>query len=511
MTTVMFHNSPFSSSGHFSYELEVVTEDTVSTPAGRLRYFNFLQYHKNIPPICKLYGTRAPLGLDSAQISTHVKRLYCYIHPDKDPKKEEAYLQDLFQMVREAEEACRASKSGFVVSSSSLGGMHFIISSMKKNQWCQVKSLLMQEEHAGNAILDILSTIVFIHLGDFEAAVRRIPSQLTHVKHVLEKCKERLSSDLLALDVERRIIELISLLDMLRGVRELYENEKLSDWPSSELFDHVTPHRPLVLLKDCFKMKNDLLTYEKYLREAIRCCPSGIQSDNFYSEKQQLVAELTEHLKCHYPCEDTPVFLFIHKEMERLAPLACRKFIFDLQTTTLTEQNKEEIARLIDLFILENDTRYLNQLIDVLQKMCQKSVVGSGITTLLDCLSTKAGQAFNNLISHSKQTKDIIEQWVSRLQGWVYYQQNDKERAAHYFSKGQDFISFGCTLASMGRYAEALKAWSPYATTESTRYIFLVMNFCDTLCLPEDATCDRGQLGAVDDMQLGVLRSFLLT
>ncbi len=40
--------------------------------------------------------------------------------------------------------------------------------------------------------------------------------------------------------------------------------------------------------------------------------------------------------------------------------------------------------------------------------------------------------------------------WILRLKEWAFYLKNDKERAAHYFSQGRDFMNLGCVLAEMG-------------------------------------------------------------
>lgn len=494
--------------GDSPYLLEQVTEDLVKTAEGRRRYFDFLSHYREIEPVYKLYGVNAPSGsqFDLKIISAHAKKLCLHIHPDKGSTEE--YLTELFQMVWDAKIACEKTKTEFPAFASYSDNSHAIISLIKKNKWCQAKLLLARNSQVGNTVLDILFAAVCLRLGDFEAAIERIPPELTKIKITLEKCKEQFSTDFTATNVEERIYHLNLSIEMFQGLSEMYMSEKISGWPTPGYFDHVTPHRLFVLLKECFKSKNDPLMYERYLRDAIRHCPDGIQSDIFYFQKQQLINELNGYLEENYLLSDLLSISFIHDEMKRLAPLAYQKMLSAFQKTTLAEGHKQEIAILVDNLCSKGDPKYLDQLIYALETISAQSTFTS-LVDFVSLLSPQIGQGIVNYVGHSVETKDMFNLWLPRLKGWAYYLRNDKERAAHYFSQGRDYMNLGCTLVEMGCFAEALVQWNNISE-KTMQHVFLVMNFCDTLSLPESATYEREWLGPIDDHQLRVLSSFSL-
>lgn len=483
-----------------SYLLDQVTVDLVKTAEGRRRYFDFLSHHREIAPVHKLYGIKPPSQLDLKIVSVHVKKLCVHIHPDKNSIEE--YSSELFKMVWEAKEAY--GKNTFPTVGGYLCQPHAVISLIKNNKWCQAEILLRKNTQVGDTVLDLLFTAVCLCLGDFEGAIENVPPELTKVTIILEKCRIQLSDASIA---EERIQSLTLLLEMLSQLTETYMSEKLSGWPSPGFFDQVIPHKLFVLLKECFKSKNDPLMYERYLRDAIRHCPDGIQSDNFYCEKLQLINELNEHMKRYYRPEDLLNLSFIHEEMRRLAPLSCKKILFD---TFLDEKHKEKIASLVDGFCSKSDTKYLDRIIHKLEAINDQSTLNS-VVGAISAIHPKTGQKIDNYARHSPETNEKLNLWLSRLRGWAYYLNSDKERAAHYFLEGQDYMSLGCTLVEMGCFAEAIAHWSKNIPEEAARHIFLVMNFCDTLHLPESAAYKRERLGQIDEAQFHVLKSFYIS
>lgn len=500
----VFQN-PLSSIRNSPYLLEEVTESLVSTPEGRRCYFDFLTHHKDIHPIHKLYGLKAPSEqeLSPSLISAHAKRLYLHIHPDKNLT--EGYLTTLFQMVAAAKQA--ATKKEFSGLADYLDNPHVIVTLIKKNKWCQAKLLLAGNSQVGNPILDLLRTAVCLRLGDFEAATECVPSELTKVKALLETCREQLSPDFIVSDLDERISHLTSLLETFQGLTEMYLNEKRSGWPTPGYFDYATPHSLFVQLKECFKSKNDPLMYEKYLREAIRYCPDGIQSDSFNCEKKQLIAELKTHLERYYHRDNLLGIAFISEEMKRFAPLACKKMLSDFQNTSLAEVHKERIASLVDGFCSKDKITYLNRLIHALDGLSEQTTLTS-VVSFINLFSPQISQKVDKYCGQSAQTKDTLDLWLPRLRAWAYYLENDKERAAHYFLQGRDYRNLGCTLVEIGCFAEALAHWNSKAAEEAMPHVFAVMNFCDTLSLPESAAYEREWLGCVDDAQLRVLSHY---
>jgi hypothetical protein len=443
------------------------------------------------------------------EVAAHAKRLYIHIHPDK--VQNEAYCTELFQMVKSAATGyipTDAFNSSSLLTESS-GVVHMLISCLKKNKWCQVKVLLKNAE-TGNETLDVLATIVFFRLGDFHTAVERIPSRLVKTKASLEFLKEQLSSDISVLTVEEKIDKLLQLQEILRKLPELYASEKAPYWPSEELFTRLIPYQLFVSLKDCFHAKKDLLSYERYLRDAIRFCPDGCPSDIFHLEKQKLVAELKLHLKSYYTCDDFPFGPFFQTELKRLAIQAFEEIVNTLQKLDLTNKDKEIVKQLTSLSI--DDPTSLILIIDEWEGKNTNSKPKYGqlfgsISTYINQVSTNIFESLGYHSDYPPQTKKTLEHCIKRLKCWNYYQRDEKELAAHYFLEMQDYLSLGCILSTMGRFAEAIEYWNKLPSKKSDNYIFRVMNFCDQLCVPEESFYERQCLGPVDTKQLQVLKS----
>ncbi|MBA3237284.1 MAG: hypothetical protein H0T62_02910 [Parachlamydiaceae bacterium] len=65
-------------------------------------------------------------------------------------------------------------------------------------------------------------------------------------------------------------------------------------------------------------------------------------------------------------------------------------------------------------------------------------------------------------------------------------------------------------MVEIGCFAKALDHWKNDIPEEIMRYVFLVMNFCDTLSFPESATYEREWLTPIDDHQMRVMRPLML-
>jgi hypothetical protein len=461
--------------------LDIVSAKLVSTFEGRQKYLNFLKSHPDLDPIHKLYGLQIPTALNEQQIKLHTKKIFRHIHPDKADENEKLQCTELFNLVNDIKEQCINGKEP----SSRCAAFHFglnpsaLLSQLRldptsllekyieQHNWTKAREIIEKIQNGTEektSIRSILACIALVRLGFIEQGISFLPSTLTNTKDVLETLKEELEkSKSLSLESVQEVEKnLRVLLDKMNRLTETYDLERGSEFYKTSEFKHIIPHHLFVKLKDCYGLLKNNLNYEKYLREAIRACPSS-----FFEEKLGLVNELKEWVGTRYPLET----FNIKKEIETQINIACEEVGTELEKLQLHGAKKN-----ISLFLLYHDVDYLKSAIELINKSNLKSA-----TELINKFIYKTDNYF--------PIATTLESLIGRLQGFIYYFEGKKNKAAHEFAMIKDDFLLGLMEVHLKRYQGAINTWIRLPKEDPRRghYIFKLMNFYDTSIIPENS------------------------
>jgi hypothetical protein len=508
-------------SGFFNTEpfpLDVVNADTVKTPAGRFKYFKFLEVNNTIPPIKKLYGLKSPENLEVKEIMAHVKKLSVWIHPDKVLYHERDMCEKIFKMVKEAEKQCTTNEKtshslfdiSLILNRNFINPESQLRSLIEKGKWCQAKEFISKidkNDYVENPQLVFLVSIVFTRLLDLNSAIECLPPTLSQTKLILQNLKINLDefSKEQGLSNKFLLVKLNRSLDDLRGLKE--------SSIESDLFDYIVPHNLFVVLKEFYKLGNKILHYEKFLRQAIRYCP-----DFFQDEKNQLIEELKNHIKEQYSPKTIDHKFDWYNEFKKQGINLCKDFIIQLDQMPKSSYNsyKESEVLLFTSEFLEKAKNTLNYLTSFKLNNIRNWIglfiehqVLSYLEDVIEKMQCIVDKSLN--VNYSDEIIDCLTPWLHSLKGVKFYLSGDKKLSAHHFLLAKDYLRLGLVQVDLCEYATAIESWGKFENknaledNERFSYIFSIMNECDTQHIGEEINYLRQRLGLLDEIQYSAI------
>lgn len=490
--------------------IEGVTED-LKTKKGRQDYFNFLQNHPNIKPICKLYGLNAPSGVSTPEIEKYVKNIFVCIHPDKVPPEEREFCTELFQMVKQAKEECINSPvvSGY---DPFFFGPNFhpdpkirLLSCLKDQRLGLAKKCIEKIER--NDLLQdrelvFICICVFIQLNNLEAAIEYSLNFSEEMKLILTRCNDRIKNS-----INPDISLLCESLNEMLSLKTLF-CQKVESGLKEHLPDHTVPHSLYVALKQCY-LPNDPLMYEKCLREAIRYCPL-----TFKDEKLSLISELKSWIEKTYPAIKPA-----HERDQCIGLLG--SFLAKLESY-LSAGDYKKIYDDVFAFVEKHDIKFLETAIRYAKNIIHKR--NYSFSEWLPSLLKPYGDSIG---AYPPATIEQLKKLLLPVRGVKHYINGDKRRAAHYFQEAKEYFILGLLLSQLGEYGKAIDSFGkllrddskkPYSDhfLNSQKYlleqIFIAMNLHDTASPHEENIfqSEQMQLGQIDEVQAKVLKTLLI-
>lgn len=493
-------------------ELQTVTPEIVRTSEGRSIYAHFLKGHPNLTPLQQLYGLAPPSNLNSEEVRAHVRLLSLCVHPDKVPEREKALCNGLFQAVRKAAREYENPQGGSLSREftpfpfgSTRSFAKQIVDCIEERRWLQAKALI--QKHPDKPLPPILVSIVNMYTDDLPLAIEKMPSHLPQTKGLLTAAwraieASKSTSQANAKDVTRQLLSALQGMQQLPAVYTREEREE--NQVSLTIFNHVVPHKLFIGLKECARLLQSDLEYERHLRNAIRYCPDGLEN-----EKGILIKELQGWLKAHYK-EQELAPLQLDREMKIQARFLCADLMKDLMrysgpATGLLNQAIDHFQT----FIQDEQCHSLTQAIQKLQEIVQGgSVVSSWIPPL------------GYFCAYSTQIQEALAPVLHRMRGLEAYLQKQLPQAASSFLQGKDDLCLGLMRMSLHQYRLAIQSWEEFLSRSSDRakenlaahaasYLFLTMNVSDTLYVAETSRFPQDPLGEVNEKQLEVMQTRL--
>ncbi len=471
-----------SSSAVPTYSLDAVSAAAVQTPEDRELYLNYLLHNPGLSPLQKLFGLRASEEPAQKEITAHARRLYVYIHPDKVSESERERCTQLFKLVKQAEEtilSVSASENTGGIRPSGSWSSHFdpvqlVLDALRDGKWLQAEKLCasgsLEDER-----LAILKSIISARLGDLPAALESVPAgagQLRQIWLDYQELIERAQSSPGFVAQE----DCYGLLNRMKAL----------SFPNLPV--DVASHSLHKLLMDLCLRRGDLIDYQKHLREAIRCCPSGLEQ-----EKRQLIHDLRSHLAENYAeYENSSEKTNFIDKIDPVGELA--------------------IVRMQILEDIQEDLRQLSVAgaVDALEE----SRLDEALKIIEIELSSSERSGFFPYLREfffSNPYSDVLSQQKLRfcyniVKGLICFDQGDSLQAAHHFSLADQNLLLGLVSFNLHQYARAIEFWKKLKTERTEQYIFTTMNYCDTFYISEDSNFRREQLGQVDETQFQLMK-----
>jgi hypothetical protein len=487
--------------------LEAVTEETVKTADGRLKYFQFLKNNPNLDPIRQLYGTSATIIPQELDIEKHIKRLIFYVHPDKVSEEEKKLCTELFTMINNAHTVYKDVQLGGVTL---IPGAFFassdpqdrLSSYIKEQQWIKAKEFLTQipqEKIASNPHLASLCTIVYIRFGELEKAAECGLIFSEKAADILRGCQKLLNSpDEVFLSLEDKKQKLLQSLQELHQLPAPFQEKGGFSYPP--MFS--PPYQLYVNLKECSSALKDFFGYEKYLREAIRSCPDGLNM-----QKQPLIEELINWTKD------------VYKDLNRIKSQLtshhlgsiCSSFLSDLKTKGLSNYDFSTINTAIDEFVENKEANYINKAVQHVQNIIDKRNY-----TLSSYLPSSIKAYTDSVGAYPQTTIDQLKELLLPLRGLMNYVNGNKLMAASDFLTAKKWLFLGLIQCELDQYGKAILSWKKVVqasegyieqlqNTAVNSLILVAMNLNDMNL--EHSSSDI-PLGELDEIQEVAMRTF---
>ncbi len=485
----MFSNFSFSSSSAVPREhgLDTVSVELLQTPQDRESYLNYLLHNPELSPLQKLFGLQAPEEVCQKKIGAHARRLYLYIHPDKVPEPERERCTHLFRLVKEAEEAASSASSWDNKTiipplgpwSSYFDPVQIVLDAIKDGKWLEAKRLCeTARNHLEEDKLSVLKSIILARLGELPAAIEAVPPGADQLRQIWLQYQ---------IIMERAQLDQSSV-----GESECHDLlNKMKSVSISGLPVNISSHFLYKLLMEFYLQRGDLLSYQRYLREAIRSCPSCLEH-----EKRQLIQTLRRYLVENYTQyenePENPNFIDQVKpaeEIERLKPS-----IFKSTTKILVTLNMKKAAKALENLDVCGAIGIIENALDELE-------TPQPLFSIFSPLCGFFQEGFHDNSANRKK----LNICYNVLKGSVYFDQGDIVKAAHHFSLVEDKLLLGLVSFDLHQYARAVGFWEKRNNEDADRYIFATINYCDTFYISEDSNFHREQLGEVDEKQLQLI------
>ncbi len=492
--------------------IDQVTEELLSTSEGRKSYLQFLQ-DPNLSPIQRLYGLNAPKPINKEEIRKHTKKIMLRVHPDKRPDPEKEICTKIFQTVLES---LKDAISDGVVHRSIIPPFsnpfgHTSNPEMLLHEYCKTEKWnaakqfideLNPDQYTDYPGLSMMAVIVFVRLGDLDAAIEKVPCEIDRIKHILIKYQDVMKS---LSDIKDPLIreeakkKLLDILDELRALKGFYEKEQNPEI-NPDLLVNMIPHHIYVSLKAC--SQDSKTDYDKFLRLSIRFCPDGLGD-----EKRKLINELKRWIEAEY--DPLPNEMNISEAIYSRGRELCTFLL--REDLSLKDSDKNNLNRLLRQFLGEKNIQGLKEVIQFMNNIVEKK-------SSLSSYSVLPGWAVNwieEVFAYPDYIRNHVAEWKDKIQGVEFYLEGKKDFAAHYFLKSGEFFSLGLCHLEKYEYDRAIGYWEQLDPTqlnpEVENMILHTMNAHDLLFIAEESIFQSRmhRLKELSDAQLNAIKNKL--
>lgn len=418
------------------WSLPPVTEATVQTREGRQRYWEFLQKQPDLPALTKLFGGTVTTQVSKAEIDKQSKMLFIHIHPDKVEEAEKPLCQDLFRLIREAQEACHQSELDFSFCLPdhnhlfSLQPKIQILGWIEKGRWERAKSIVLTitvDAIQQDPSLAHLCTLVWIRVGDLERASDCMAHISSQACDMLKRCHANIVTP--------------SLNGLLTSINELMKFQECCQKEVGLSGLMIMPYTLYIALKDLYR-SGEPCFYEKWLRQAIRLCPIE------FPERLELIKELQSWINETYGIIITSSFETSIKSNHRI----CERFLTEWHKWA-TNSDYECIDTYLKNYIEQDNVEHLNSAIKFLDHIIAKSnYTFSGVIPPVIKFYT------DRVFAYSPEVIDQLKTAIIPLRA-VYFSYSDRRMAASYFEQAKKYVRLGLLQAEFHEYDKAIRSW----------------------------------------------------